>query len=279
MIRENYAMDIKYCFKTQIVDECNLNCCGCDHFAPIADSWHQPLGDFIEMMKTLKNTVGDSIKEIELYGGEPLLHKDLYRMLMACEIIFPKTVILSIESNGLLLDSFLQKNKSLQKDTRIEYQITEYATTQGIVDRLKNKYPNLVIFRSKHTPLELNTNKSCWKDCMFNINLQYEENEERQLEIYKHCYCKSFEEHSVCLRNWKISPCPLVMCIDIFDGYFGEHFYNEENYVKVTELLNKDDLYKMAHVPCEHCKRCGNVVYGFPYKMSEKKKSEWVVEK
>ena len=46
-------MDVKYCLKTQIVDECNLNCKGCDHFAPLAKKWHQPLDDFIKMMKSL----------------------------------------------------------------------------------------------------------------------------------------------------------------------------------------------------------------------------------
>jgi hypothetical protein len=197
-------------------------------------------------------------------------------MLIAVQILFPKNVILSVETNGILLDEFFQKHKDLQKNERIEYQITEYLPTKGIVDRLKEKYPNLVIFRSKHTPIELGTNQFCYKTCMFNINLQYKE-KDNPWEIYKKCYCKSFEAHSVCLRNWKLSPCPLVMCIDVFDRYFNEHFFNNMNYVNLNDLTI-EKLYQIAHYPCEHCKQCGNVVYGFPYKKSEKKKSEWVVE-
>ena len=103
-------MDIKYCFKIQIVDECNLNCRGCDHFAPIAKVWHQPVSDYINMIKTLKQTVGNNIKEIELYGGEPLLHEKFYEILLATEVVFPQDVIISVETNGILLDKFLQKN-------------------------------------------------------------------------------------------------------------------------------------------------------------------------
>ena len=271
-------MDIKYCFKTQIVDECNLNCRGCDHFAPIAKVWHQPVSDYINMIKTLKQTVGNNIKEIELYGGEPLLHEKFYEILLATEVVFPQDIIISVETNGILLDKFLQKNPRLLKDSRIEYQITEYLPTKGIVDRLNEKYPQLTIFRSKHTPLELDSNNHCWKDSMFNVNIRKEKiSNVNPLEIYNNCYCKSFEEHSMCLRNWKLSPCPIVMCMDIFDNYFGEEYCEASNYVRLDNELCDENLDKIAHYPCENCKRCGNIVYGFPYQKSNKQRCEWQV--
>ena len=69
MIKLKHIPLIEY----HLVNHCNLNCKGCDHFAPLAKKWHQPLDDFIKMMKTIKDTVGNHIKEIELYGGESLL--------------------------------------------------------------------------------------------------------------------------------------------------------------------------------------------------------------
>ena len=267
--------NIKYCFKTQIVDECNLNCRGCDHFAPIAKKWHQPLNDFINMMKMLRKTVWKNIKEIELYGGEPLLHENFYEMLMAMKVLFGNSIILSVETNGILLENFFRKYKNLQTDKTIEYQVTEYVPTKGIVKELQSKFPNLVIFETKHTPMELDTNKFVHKDTMFNVNLRKEKNDINVLNRYKHCYCKSYESHSMCLRNWYLSPCPLFMCIDIFDDIFDEKYRNKEDYVEINETLTSDDLYKIAHMPCENCKRCGQIKYGFEYEISKKNRSEW----
>jgi len=272
-------VDIKYCFKTQIVDECNLNCRGCDHFSPIADVWHQPLDDFINMIKTLRKSVGNNIREIELYGGEPLLHENLYEMMMAVKVLFGNKITISLETNGILLDSFLTKNKRLREDSSFEYQITEYKPTQGIVKQLSEKYPNITIFESKLTPKELPTNESIHKDTMFNVNMREEKLQTNILPIYKSCYCKAYEKNSMCLRNWMLSPCPLVMCMDIFDKVFHENYREDCNYIKVTENLTADDLYKIANYPCEHCRRCGNVVYGFPYEKSTKRRNEWQVGK
>jgi len=268
-------MDVKYCFKTQIVDECNLNCRGCDHFSPIAKQWHQPLYDYINMIKMLRKTVHPYIKEIELYGGEPLLHENLYEMLMATKVVFKDTIILSVESNGILLDKFLQRNKKLQTDISIEYQITEYLPTKGIVKQLQQKYPKLVIFESKHTPKELLTNHYIHKDTMFNVDMRKEKLTENIEQIYNNCYCKSYEEHSMCLRNWQLSPCPLVMCMDIFDNVYNENYRNRQDYVMVDENLTVEKLDKIAHYPCENCKRCGNVKYGFDYCVSKKERKEW----
>jgi hypothetical protein len=176
-----------------------------------------------------------------------------------------------------LLDKFLQDNPIFQSNQRIEYQITEYLSTKGIVERIQQKYPSLNIFRSKHTPIEKQTNGFCYKTHMFNIGLSHKVDSQNQLKVYNSCYAKSFEKNSVCLRNWNISPCPLVMCLDIFDQYFNENFYNENNYVKLDENFTVKQLDKIANMPCEHCKQCGHVVYGFPYRRSECKKTEWVI--
>ena len=170
-------MDVKYCLKTQIVDECNLNCKGCDHFAPLAKKWHQPLDDFTKMMKTIKDTVGNHIKEIELYGGEPLLHEQLYEMIMCIKVLFPKYVAITIETNGILLDKFLQRHKDLIDDKRLEIKITEYKVTKGIIEKLKHKYCNNNIYQAMMLKNELSIiNDSSYKENMFNVNIQKNRN-------------------------------------------------------------------------------------------------------
>lgn len=268
-------MDVKYCLKTQIVDECNLNCKGCDHFAPLAKPWHQPLNDFIEMMKQLIICVGkDKIKEIELYGGEPTLHENLYEIMMATKVLVLKETTIAIETNGILLDKFLSSHKDLQSTNRYEYKITEYLPTAGIVDKLRKKYPNLNIFNAEKTPNEIERNNACYKTEMFNVNLGLGSKTNIE-ENYNHCYCKSYEEHSVCLRNWEISPCPLVMCMDIFNDCFKKNIEKSSVSLKSGDF-NLSCLDKIAHQPCNNCKYCGNIVYGIPYSISRKKQEEWM---
>ena len=268
-------MDVKYCLKTQIVDECNLNCKGCDHFAPLAKPWHQSLPDFVDMIKTIRNTVGDNIKEIELYGGEPLLHQQLYEMILVLKVLFGNKIVISIETNGILLDKFLQHHKDLINDSKIEFKITEYKATKGIVNKLKRKYLNNDIYQAKMLDKELKlTNHSTYKENLFNVNI----NKTKQLSvgsIYKNCYVKCEEEDSLCLRNWILSPCPMTMCLNIFDEYFHEQYDSNLNHIKVSKDLSVKDLDRMAHYPCDFCKRCGNVIYGIPYDISKKDRKEW----
>ena len=271
-------MDVKYCLKTQIVDECNLNCKGCDHFAPLAKKWHQPLDDFIKMMKTIKDTVGNHIKEIELYGGEPLLHEQLYEMIMCVKVLFPKYVAITIETNGILLDKFLQRHKDLIDDKRLEIKITEYKVTKGIIERLKHKYYNNNIYQAMMLKNELSIiNDSSYKENMFNVNIQKEQelNINKIKHIYDNCYCKSEEEQSMCLRNWILSPCPMTMCLKIFDKEFNEKYDSKQNHIRIDNSLTAKDLDNIAHKPCDFCKRCGNVVYGIPYDISKKERKEW----
>lgn len=271
-------MDVKYCFKTQIVDECNLNCKGCDHFAPIADRWHQPLDDYINMIKTLIKKVGMChIKEIEIYGGEPTLHENLYEIMLATKVMVDKYITITVETNGIYLDAFLKKHKDLQNSNRFEYKITEYLPTKGIVQNLKSKYPSLVIFNAEKTPNELELHSEVYKKEMFNVNLNLKTHTNGK-ENYKHCYCKSYEEHSVCLRNWEISPCPLVMCMDIFDSKFDEQLKIKKSSIMLSDdAFGLDLLYKIAHEPCDNCKYCGDIIYGVPYDISKKEKNEWKI--
>jgi len=65
--------------------------------------------------------------------------------------------------------------------------------------------------------------------------------------------------------------------LNIFDNFFNEQYDSEKNHIIVTNNLSKKDLDKMAHYPCDFCKRCGNVIYGIPYDISKKDRKEWQI--
>lgn len=97
-------MDSKYkiiTFCASIIDHCNLNCAGCNHYAPIAEKYEYPLDKFEINIKQLSKI--SEIKNINIAGGEPLLNKNILEYIKIVRYNFPNTN-LEIRTNGLLLD-------------------------------------------------------------------------------------------------------------------------------------------------------------------------------
>src|SRR5574344_806817 len=269
-------MNNDICFKIQIVDECNLNCKGCDHFAPLAKKWHEPLNDYINMIKTLKEQSKGKIKELIIYGGEPLLHEDLPRILLATSVLFPNT-LLCVETNGILVNDFIQKNKTILNKINITWKISEYLSTLGIVDKIKQQNPNINMeYAHQDVKDEKESNKYLpYKTCLFKVNINPINVHKNKQNNYNICYCKHYETNSLVIRNWKVNRCPITACIDILNN----------NYVDECESIDLhnhncfDDLLHLANNPCTFCGRCGLIEFGIPYGISEKSESEWMYEK
>ena len=264
-LRRIILQENNICFKVQIVDECNLNCKGCDHFSPLAKKWHQPLDDFISMIKALKEKTDGNIKEIVLYGGEPLLHENLLNIIFATNVILPN-IHLTVETNGILLMDFLDKHYSKLKKINLEWKITEYLPTKGIVQKIKNKYCKLNIAITKQfIKEEVNANYNLpYKTHLFKININTHNDKDKAESNFSHCYVKTHETNSIVLRDWKLYPCPITACIDIL---------NNDYVIPAIDLhdnINFEMILSTANNQCDFCGRCGLIEYGLPYEISSK---------
>ena len=101
-------MNNDICFKIQIVDECNLNCKGCDHFAPLAKKWHQPLNDYINMIKTLKEQSKGKIKELISNGSASEIRETIDKCVFYKDLNREKTSIYEIQ-NLSEIDEYLEE--------------------------------------------------------------------------------------------------------------------------------------------------------------------------
>ena len=78
-----------------IVDNCNLNCAYCDHFAPLAPKYQVPVEDFERDLSTLADIKGvkEKLTEFMLVGGEPLLHDNIEQLIEITRKYFKKAHI------------------------------------------------------------------------------------------------------------------------------------------------------------------------------------------
>jgi radical SAM protein with 4Fe4S-binding SPASM domain len=93
-----------------ITTKCNLNCNYC--YAKIYNN-EKPL-ELPEIFKIIDQIPQTSINHIDITGGEPLLHKDLFKIIDRIKTI--KNITLSIQTNGLLLND---KNLSFLKEREV----------------------------------------------------------------------------------------------------------------------------------------------------------------
>ena len=115
-------------FGVPLVEHCNLRCCGCDHFAPLAEQEFADLDAFENDFARLSYLVDGKAEKIGLMGGEPLLHPQVKDFLYIARRHFRKTKI-RIVTNGVLL---LNKKEDFWKacrDNNIIVEVTKYRLT------------------------------------------------------------------------------------------------------------------------------------------------------
>lgn len=108
-----------------IVDHCNLNCAGCDHFSSIAQerivSVERLRMDLSRMQELLSERVGD----LRIMGGEPLLHPELEEILLLSKELFPKNQI-KLYTNGIRLKQMQNRFWEVCRNTDTIIKVTKY---------------------------------------------------------------------------------------------------------------------------------------------------------
>ena len=84
-----------------ITDHCNLNCRGCEHYSSISEPAFADLAATTREFERLAELF-DTIEQIYLLGGEPLLHPEVEEFVRAARRSFPRTR-LSLMTNGVLV--------------------------------------------------------------------------------------------------------------------------------------------------------------------------------
>lgn len=221
-----------------VVEHCNLNCKGCLHFCHIGqEPFFYNINSYIKDIKQLKRFI-NYIDVIRLYGGEPLLHDDLFKFIDYSKNTFPKSNI-EILTNGILIT---QMNECLVKSIK-----------KNNVKICWSIYPVINDIKFEETIAFLNDNDINYtftKVEQFYACYDFNGNINKDM-----AYLKCSGKYCHMLKDGKISCCPAPMVghhinkfgadVDFTDGMFD--IYNATNPSEIIDFLNK------PHNACRYC--------------------------
>lgn len=239
-----------------IIENCNLNCKGCDHFSPLVKE-HQEvdIDSYTQLLQRLKLVVGTKkFYGISIMGGEPLMHSRLKEICEITRNIFPKQTI-KIVSNGILLtDEILTCCRNLN----IEILISKYDC--------KKQFYHLGLDRTGNKKYKCCNNYTC------DIN-KIKMVDKSQYEFYNVFNCSQLN------INGDYFPCIIPANINKYNEYFNETLLpiKGKDFVNIFEIDSLDKIIELNNQKhgLNFCKYCGGVHHLFDWKTSKCDINEW----
>lgn len=234
-LEQLYHLDI------HILDECNIKCKGCAHFAPLVENdVYLTMDEFTKNLDRLKELI-PNINQIAILGGEPLLHPDLCEILKYTRKIYPYSEI-DLVTNGTMLLSSKQELFDTIVANNIRVNISLYPVFKVVVEKwveLLNKnhvWYNIAEFSTFERRL--------WPEPVFD-----------GAKMTKKC------GHDLIMRHSHIGRCPMVMFTDYYNKRFGNKLpecdgtdiFTVKSGLELIEELNRpQDLCSMCCAR-DHC--------------------------
>lgn len=115
----------KLSFEVHIAEHCNLNCCSCSHFSPLAEAEYLDPEEFRRDAERLAGLFGHECGNIDLMGGEPLLHPEIITFMKIARENFTKGTI-KVITNGILLTKMSADFWRACHDYNVGVSVTHY---------------------------------------------------------------------------------------------------------------------------------------------------------
>jgi hypothetical protein len=254
------AYHFPYILETHLADHCNLNCKGCSHFAPLVTG--EAFTD-IEVFKrdmTRLRQLFDTIYEIRLMGGEPLLHPGLLSFFETARQTFPKARI-ALFTNGIRLlgmdDMFWESCAKNQILLKLSYYPIELKINE-IKRRAKEKHVRIKIPRQIH--------------CFFkHLNISGDSDPDAGF----HNCRRMFKTPQ--LRDGRLYPCFFPAYVHFFSAYFNKSLHAAENdSINIFGKVHPADILNFMDRPISMCRWCLTRRRYEPWGISERNINEWI---
>lgn len=106
-LRDNFARTIDY-LRVSITDRCNLRCSYCMPSDGIVPIEHKEILRYEEIYRVLRIAAGSGVRKVRITGGEPLLRKNVSRLISLIKSI-RELSDLSVTTNGILLEPLAEE--------------------------------------------------------------------------------------------------------------------------------------------------------------------------
>lgn len=221
-----------------IVDHCNLNCAGCNHFCSLAEPFYISLDEFKKQLILVKEKI-PSLKWLMLLGGEPTLHPQLLELCQIARTLFPN-IIIEILTNGKDLSKIVTKKEQFIQ-LNIQFTIARYNIPYNESD-IKSV-------------CEIGNSSFSWgRESFVQTLVDITGSQDIKQSFYKYCH---HQLPCFTLQDYKIFECPFAAHIRHFNKKFHTNIPIIEN-IDYLDLntLTLDKLESFAYTPKNICKYC-----------------------
>lgn len=224
-----------------LVDHCNLNCGGCNHFSPIAKPWFIDIEHFKNQIIAARDNI-PNIGLLILIGGEPTLHPRLLEICQTAREIFPsKNVQIEVFTNGLNLKKVIEQENEYKK-INVGFSICSYPG-QTNIDEVK--------YIEDHQLGNYNNTRIFMMQTIVN-----EEGTENYIDNFFNC-CRH-EIPCLTLKDYRLYICPFAAHVNHYFEKCGKTTPEcSKDYIDIRTLKgNLDKLQEFCFTPKPICSYC-----------------------
>ena len=252
-------------FETDITGHCNLNCKGCNHFSPLGSEYFVNPDEFERDLKRLSQLSGRKNENIDLMGGEPLLHPEISRIAAITRRYFDGPV--NIITNGILLPEMNENFWQTCSKNKIKIIVTSYPVKldKKLIRQNAKKYSVRLSMRKQIM------NSHTW--CKLPKDIQGAQDKNKNFKL---CLVANF---CISLKNGKMSACCLPLIAERFNNYFDKNFIVSDNdYIDIYKAVSIDEIYDFLNKPMPFCRYCKLLDWevGIKWEVSRYEISEWL---
>ncbi|GAP71996.1 hypothetical protein SAMD00024442_21_44 [Candidatus Symbiothrix dinenymphae] len=251
-----------------LADHCNLNCKGCDNFSPISPKVFADISVFEKDCARISTLTNGKIGEMQLLGGEPLLHRQTVDFLAIARKYFP-TVPIKIVTNGVLLPQQTDEFWKSCVENRIEIVVTKYPISTDY-DAIRN------LARAKGVAFSFYGNTEFVTKTLQCIPLDLHGKQDATGSFLR---CNR-ANHCVALDNGKLYTCSLIPYIKYFNTRFGKNLTISNNdFLDIYNIKNQDEILDFLCKPMPFCRYCNikGIINNVEYGISKQEITEWTI--
>lgn len=256
-------------FEVNITKHCNLNCKGCDHFAPLGTA--SDCMDFYTYQRDMQRIVelfGEKANEIHILGGEPLLHPEVEKFLQTARAIFP-TARICLDTNGTLLPRMGENFWALCKEHRIVIEPTIYPVSTD--------YEKLKRIAQQHRVEYhyLQTNKPGGHHTLWKCPLDLTGGQDPR-ESFQNC---SNANRCITLESGRLYTCSIASNMYLFNRFFKREYikFCEQDGIDIYRANSAEEIFSYLAKSMPVCRYCDikHRTFDHPWEVSKKEISEW----
>lgn len=256
-----YRMTTLY-VEIQLCDRCNLDCAYCSHLSPVS----KPVTISLETLEAECHRLARvGVDEVNLMGGEPLLHPQVCEAIKLTRSILPN-IKLIVSTNGLLLPRMSKDFWQCCRDNKVVLRITPYPKAKN---GTLNYFKYVWLIRKNRVRME----STGWR-FGFRHQLLSERAEYDATTNYLRC-----QLHCTQVRNATLWPCAYVAYAFNLNNKFGTNFKTAAGDSLPLDGITATDLRLWLLRTKPFCAHCGiKDAQRITWRRSQYTRDEWLKE-